>query len=142
MGLDAGGQHDHFLTLADDAAGNLAAQAAKVMQRVVGGIVGAVDPLHRKTEGVQVPVAGDVDGFQMLQQGRAVIPWAGLGGFDHVVAVQRAHRDEFHVTEHAELRQKILDLVADFLKAFLLQSTKSILLTAMTRCGMPSNAAM
>ncbi len=43
-----------------------------------------------------------------------------LGSVHHVVAVERADGDELHVVERAELRQKILDLVADFLKAFFL----------------------
>ena len=67
-GFDAQGQHDDLLALAHDAAGNHAAQAAKIMQRFVGGVVGPVHPLHGKAEGGEVPVAGDVHGFQMPEQ--------------------------------------------------------------------------
>ena len=34
------------------------------------GIVRAIDPLHREPQRVQIPVAGDVDGFQMAEQRR------------------------------------------------------------------------
>ena len=59
------------LALADDAAGDLSAQPAKIVQLRVAGIVRAIDPLHRETERVEIPVAGDVHGLQMAQQRRA-----------------------------------------------------------------------
>ena len=55
----------------------------------------------------------------MFQQRRPAIPFADLGQFHHVIAIQRAHRNKFHVTKRAELWQKILNLVADFQKPFL-----------------------
>ena len=113
------GQHDDLLALAHDAAGDLSAQAAKIVQRLVGRIVRAVDPLHGKAERGQIPVAGDVDGFQMLQQRRAVIPRQALEGSTTLSPFSALIGNEFHIAENVELRQKILDLVADFREAFL-----------------------
>ncbi len=62
--------HD-LLPLADDATGDLAAEAAEVVQAVVGRIVRAVDPLHRQAETVQVPIARDVHGLEVAEQRRA-----------------------------------------------------------------------
>ena len=56
----------------------------------IGRIVRAVDPLHGQAEAVQIPVAGDVHGFQMAEQRRAGIPRRVRRGVDDVVAVERA----------------------------------------------------
>ena len=93
----AAGQHYYRLPFADQAAGDLAAQAPEVMQVLVCWIVRAVDPLHREAEGAHVPVAGDVYGFQMPQQGRPLIPRGVLGWIHHVIPVERAHGDELHI---------------------------------------------
>src|SRR5262249_3367536 len=109
----------HLLAFANDAARYLAAQAAEIMQRVVRRIVRPVDPLHGETQRGQIPVARDVYILQMTEQGRTFEPRRVLGGFYHIVAVEGAHGDELHIAEHVQLRQKIFDLVADLLEAFL-----------------------
>ncbi len=114
----AAGQHHDFLADADDAAGDLAAEAAEVVQLGVGGAVGAVDPLDGEAEAVEVPVAADVDAFEVAQERGAGIPGGVLGGFDDVVAVERAERDELDVL-HVEAWQELLELVADFDEALL-----------------------
>ena len=44
---DASGEREEFLTRAHNAAGDLAAEAAEIVERGIGRAVGAVDPLHR-----------------------------------------------------------------------------------------------
>ncbi len=46
-----------------------------------------------------VAVAGDVDGLEMLEERRTVVPRRALGALDHVVAVQRADRDDRHIVD-------------------------------------------
>ena len=86
-GFDADGQHGHGLAFARDAAGDLSAQAAEVVQPGVARIVRAIDPLHRKTQGAQVPVAGNMDGLQMAEQRRPCMPRHFVRRRDDVVAI-------------------------------------------------------
>ena len=113
-GLEADGQHHNLLSLAHDAAGDLSAQAAEVVQRVVGRTIWAIDPLNGESQRAQIPVTCDVDSFQMREQVRAFVPRRIFRSVHHVVAVERADGNELHVAEHVELRQKTFNLVADF----------------------------
>ena len=89
------------------------------MQCGVGRVVRAVDPLHREAQAGEAPVARDVDGLEMAEQGGSAIPRRVLRGVHDVVAVERAEGDELHVLERVELGQEGLDLVADLQEAVL-----------------------
>ena len=88
------------------------------MQRVIGGIVRTVDPLHRKPETLQVPVARDMHRLQVPEQSRTGIPRRMRGWIDDVVPVERAERDEFDVLD-VEPRQELLELRANLEEALL-----------------------
>ena len=115
----AAGQHHDFLADAHDAAGDLAAEAAEIVQLRIGRIVRAVDPLDGQAEAVQVPVAGDVDGFQMAQQRRAGIPRRVLGDGSTTLSPLSALSGMNFTSLHVEPRQELLELVADFEEALL-----------------------
>ena len=84
------------------------------------GIVRTIDPLHGKSQRVQIPVAGDVDGFQMRQQRRAFDTTACASKRSTTLSpFKRADGNEFHVAQHVKPRQEILNLVADFGKPLL-----------------------
>ena len=113
---DAGGEREEFLAGAHDAAGDLAAEAAEIVERGVGRAVGAVDPLHGQAETREVKIARDVDGLEVAEERGAGVPRRVRRGLDDVVAVERAQRDEFHVLD-VEPREKRFELGADFQEA-------------------------
>ncbi len=62
---------------------------------------------------VEVAVAGDLHGLEVLEQRRAVEPRQPVALLDDVVAAERAHRDHCHVAQLeplARLAQLLLDL--------------------------------
>ena len=113
--LEPTGQNHHALADANDAAGDLAAEAAEIMKLGVGGVVGAVDPLHGKSQALEVPIAGDVHGFQMTEQCGTGVPRCLRGGVHNVVAIEGAQRDELYVLD-SQARQEALEGFADFVE--------------------------
>ena len=114
--LEAAGQHHDPLTHPDDAAGDLAAETAEIMELGIGGVVGTIDPLHGEPEALKVPVAGDVHAFQVAEQRRPGIPRGVRGGIHHVVAIEGAQGDELHILD-VEAWQEALEGVADLVEA-------------------------
>ena len=115
-GREAGGECDDFLPDAHDAARNLPAETAEIMERGVGGVIGPVDPLHGQAKPVKIPIARDVNRLEMTEQRRADIPRSVRRGLDDVVPVERTHRDEFHVLD-IEAREKFFELRPDLEEA-------------------------
>jgi hypothetical protein len=110
--LDGGGQPGwqvgYLVTGLEHPAGHLAGIAAVVVQARVGGLVRPDHILHREPDVDQVPVGGDVHVLQVVQQRRAVVPGHARRPLDHVVAMQRGHRDEGQVADfqlHREGRE-------------------------------------
>ena len=56
--------------------------------------------------------------MKVVQQGGPGVPWGGGGRVDHVVALQRADRDEFDILD-VEARQELFELGADLVEAVL-----------------------
>jgi len=54
-----------FLTDSHDAARNLAAEPAKIVQLRVGRVVRTIHPLQGQAEAVEVPIAANVNALQM-----------------------------------------------------------------------------
>ena len=102
-------------------------------------------PLHREARGLLVGVVvGHLHLLEQLEQHRAVVPGHARRALDHVVAVQRRHRD---VGDAPRRRLQLLGEAAELLRraprsAPASSSTRSILLIATTICGMPSSALM
>ena len=117
-GAEAARQDGHLLPDLHDAAGDLSAEAAEVVENVIGGVIRAVHPLDRHPEIGEVPVAGDVDGLQMSKQRGAGIPGGVRRVADDVVAVEGAHRDELHVLD-VETREELIELFLDLKESFL-----------------------
>ncbi|KPB96097.1 Uncharacterized protein AC506_1647 [Pseudomonas syringae pv. maculicola str. M6] len=82
-------QHNDFVALVHDAAGQRAGKTTEVQVR-------AVDVLHRKTQVRVITVAGDFDGFKNFHQRLAGVPRRTLALVHHVVAFERRHRHERH----------------------------------------------
>ena len=72
--------------------------------------------MHGQAEIGEVPVAVDVDGFQVGEQRRSLEPRRARRGIHDVVAVERADGDELHVL-HVQARQELRELLADFVEA-------------------------
>ena len=93
-GLDAARgarRKDHDLVAAlHDARGDLSAHGAAARAR-------PHHVLHRQPEVHEVPVAGDVDRLQMLEDRLATVPGRPWTALHDVVALQRADRDELDV---------------------------------------------
>ena len=93
------------------AAGDLAAKTAKVL-------IGAVDPLHRHPERLGLVVGLDIDRFEILHQGWAVVPGHPPGVLGDVVALQRRDRDGDDAVDPQRRREGavvLVDRVADML---------------------------
>ncbi len=89
---------------------------AAVVVVLVG--LGTQHVLHREAGIDQVAVAGDVHLFEVVQQRRPLVPGHVGRSVDHVVAVQRRHRDEGEVGDvelGGELPELVLDLVEPLL---------------------------
>ena len=71
------------------------------MKAWILGIMRTVHPLNGEAETVQVPIAADMDTFQMTQQRGPGIPWHVQRGNYDVVAVEGGERDEFDVFDIA-----------------------------------------
>src|SRR6202034_2439385 len=97
---DAGGlsgrQHDDVVAGAHHTAGDRARVAAVVLMITS---LRPDDVLHGEPDVDQVTVGGDVDLFEVRQQRRALVPRGVVGLGDHVVAVQRRHRDGEHILD-------------------------------------------
>ena len=84
----AGGEGHDSVAGAEDAAGDLAGEAAEVE-------VGALDELDGEAEGLGVGVGGrEGDGFEEVEEGGAVVPGHVGAGSDNVVAFEGADGDE------------------------------------------------
>ena len=83
-------QHDDVVARAPDAARDLAGVAAVVVVLVRHR---PDHPLHREAAQLDVPVGGDLDRLEVLEQRRPVVPRHLLGAVDDVVAAQRRDRD-------------------------------------------------
>ena len=55
--------------------------------------VGAIDPLHRKTEGLLAGVCRRIHGFEMGEQAGSAVPRRARRRLDHIVAITRRDRD-------------------------------------------------
>jgi hypothetical protein len=99
----------------------------------------AVDPLDRKTE--RPLVASHLDRAEMLEQGRPLVPRHMCRPCRNIVAQSRRERDDADQGV-AETGGKGRELRRDFLEAVLVESKRSILLTASTRWRIPSSAVM
>ena len=133
-------QHHDLVARLEHAAGDLPGVAAVVVGGVVGLVLRPDHVLHREAGVDEVAVGGDVHLLEVVQQRRALVPGHVGRAVDDVVAVQRRDRDEGEVV-HVELHGEGAELGLDLLEALLVQSTRSILLTHSTRCGMPSSDA-
>ena len=101
----AGGQHEHLVARAQHAAGHAAGVAAVV--RV------ADRELHREAEVLELAVLGDLELLELVEQRRPVEPRRALAAVDHVVAVERRHRDRAGVVDPEPLGHRgeaLLDL--------------------------------
>src|SRR5258706_463063 len=85
----AGGQGDDLVTLAEDPGRHGAAEAAEVE-------VGAEDVLHGEAHVGEVAVGGDVDGLEVREQRRALVPGHGGALCGDRGALERGHGGELH----------------------------------------------
>ena len=115
-GHHPGRKRDDLLPRADDAASDLATETPKIVERLIGRIVRPVDPLHRKPEAVEIPIARNMHRLEVIEQRRATIPRRVDRGIDDVVAIERTHRDELHILD-VQSWQKLLKLRPNFLEA-------------------------
>src|SRR5581483_7987321 len=97
-GFDGGGhprgQDDDLVTGLEHSTGDRAAVAAVV---VVVVRLGSDDVLDGEADVAVVAVAGDVDVFEVVHEGGALVPVHVGGPVDHVVALQCGDRDDFQV---------------------------------------------
>jgi len=78
--------------------------------------VGSVDPLHGEPQALKVPVAGDVNAFEVTEQRGTGVPGRVRRRVHDVVAVEGAQRDELHVFD-VQTRQEALEGLANFVEA-------------------------
>ncbi len=104
-GVPARGKRHYLIAYADHARGDRAAVTTEVGVR-------AQDVLHREAEVDQVAIAGDVDRLQVGEQRRPLVPGHACAAVNDVVSVQRADRDEGHITD-AQFGGEMHVLVAD-----------------------------
>src|SRR5579871_5361826 len=83
--------------------------------------IGPVDPLHRQAEGPDFDVAGDLDGFEMLHDGRPDVPGHSRAGDEDIVAVARHDRDALNVMDPEPSRHRQV-LRGDLGEALLVES--------------------
>jgi len=88
----SGGEDSYGVAFSDDSGGDGSGEAAEVG-------VGAEDELDGEAEITEISVAGDLDGFEVLEECFSAIPVHGGGWFDDIVAVEGAHGDEVDVAE-------------------------------------------
>jgi hypothetical protein len=106
-------EHDHLVAGSQHAAGDLARVAAVV---VVGGVAGADHVLDGEADVDEVAVRGHVHVLEVVEQRRALVPGHVRRAVDHVVAFERADRDQRDVGD-LEAGGERADLVLDLLEA-------------------------
>jgi hypothetical protein len=111
-------QHDNLVARLEHAARDRPRVAAVVVELAVGAVLRPDHVLDREPGVDQVPVGGDVNVLEVMQQRHSVVPSEAVAALDDVVAVQRGHRYERQVV-HLELHGEAAELVADALEAFL-----------------------
>ena len=101
------GRHDDLVAGPNAAAGYHAGVSAEV-------VAGTVNPLHRKAEwSVLHPLLVNVDGLQVFQQRRAVVPAHAMASRQQVVPIQGGDRDTRHACDPDPIREAavlLLDL--------------------------------
>ena len=102
-------EHSHFVADPEDTARDLAGIGAVVV--VLPGHR-PDDPLHREPGVDQVAVGGDVNGLEVIEERRSLVPRHAIGAVNDVVAVEGRDRDECHVGD-LELCDEVAELVGD-----------------------------
>src|SRR5215469_12857444 len=101
----AGRQHRDLIAAPDYARSHLAGKTAKIQVRTD-------HVLYREPHVREVVIARDRHGFQVLQQGRALIPGHARAAPHHVVAFERADGDELQIAD-GELTGELLKITLD-----------------------------
>ena len=109
----AGGLDHHLLAARDFAACHRPGITAEIEMR-------PVHPLHREAKRPLAPVTTGIDRLQMPEQSRAAIPVHMRAGVDHVVALERRHRNGGDLLE-AELGGKGGKILGDRLEPRLIE---------------------